>query len=85
MNSVEPGVRLPVELYETLRRMAAKNGRSLNAEIVAALDDYAGAFRRYEQRRDEDRDGVPDRYDRDRDGDGVPNDRDAQPDNPRRY
>lgn len=50
---IEPGVRLPVELYETLKRMAAKNGRSLNAEIVAALDDYAMAFCRYEQRRDE--------------------------------
>ena len=34
---------------------------------------------------DEDRDGVPDRYDRDRDGDGVPNRRDRRPDNPYRY
>ena len=47
--------------------------------------DRDGIPDRYEQRRDEDHDGVPDRYDRDRDGDGVPNDRDARPDNPRRY
>ena len=34
---------------------------------------------------DEDRDGVPNRYDRDRDGDGVPNRYDRRPDNPYRY
>ena len=34
--------------------------------------------------RDNDRDGVPNRYDRDRDGDGVPNRHDRRPDNPRR-
>ncbi|MHB1205277.1 MAG: hypothetical protein ACYCZX_06900 [Rhodospirillaceae bacterium] len=34
--------------------------------------------------RDEDRDGVPNRYDRDRDGDGVPNRYDRRPDNPYR-
>jgi hypothetical protein len=33
-------------------------------------------------RRDQDRDGIPDRYDRDRDGDGVPNRYDRQPANP---
>ena len=33
---------------------------------------------------DEDRDGVPNRYDRDRDGDGVPNRYDRRPDNPYR-
>ena len=33
---------------------------------------------------DEDRDGVPNRYDRDRDGDGVPNRLDVRPDNPYR-
>jgi len=39
---------------------------------------------RYERQRrwDEDRDGVPNRYDRDRDGDGVPNRWDRRPDNP---
>ena len=36
------------------------------------------------QRRDRDRDGVPNRYDRDRDGDGVPNRYDRRPDNPYR-
>jgi hypothetical protein len=35
--------------------------------------------------RDQDRDGIPNRYDRDRDGDGVPNRYDARPYNPRRY
>ena len=34
--------------------------------------------------RDEDRDGVPNRYDRDRDGDGIPNRFDRRPDNPYR-
>ena len=34
--------------------------------------------------RDEDRDGIPNRYDRDRDGDGVPNRYDRRPDNPYR-
>lgn len=33
--------------------------------------------------RDQDRDGVPNRYDRDRDGDGVPNPWDARPSDPR--
>jgi hypothetical protein len=36
-------------------------------------------------RRDNDRDGVPDRFDRDRDGDGVPNRNDRRPGNPRQY
>ena len=34
--------------------------------------------------RDQDRDGVPNRYDRDRDNDGVPNRYDRRPDNPYR-
>jgi len=34
--------------------------------------------------RDQDHDGVPNRYDRDRDGDGVPNRYDRRPDNPYR-
>lgn len=33
--------------------------------------------------RDQDHDGVPNRYDRDRDGDGVPNEWDARPSDPR--
>lgn len=37
------------------------------------------------QWRDQDRDGVPNRYDRDRDGDGVPNRWDQRPHNPYRY
>lgn len=43
----------------------------------------------YQHRRrgwgDQDRDGVPNRYDRDRDGDGVPNYYDRRPHNPYRY
>jgi hypothetical protein len=35
-------------------------------------------------RGDQDRDGVPNRYDRDRDGDGTPNRFDDRPNNPRR-
>ena len=33
--------------------------------------------------RDQDRDGIPNRFDRDRDGDGVPNRWDARPYDPR--
>lgn len=43
---------------------------------------YYGGHRRF---RDNDRDGVPNRYDRDRDGDGVPNRFDRRPRNPYRY
>lgn len=48
---------------------------------------YPGAVPYYPQRpyygsRDQDRDGVPNRYDRDRDGDGVPNRFDRRPGNP---
>ena len=35
-------------------------------------------------RHDQDRDGIPNRYDRDRDGDGVPNRYDRRPNNPYR-
>ena len=35
--------------------------------------------------RDQDRDGIPNRWDRDRDGDGVPNRWDRRPSNPYRY
>lgn len=41
--------------------------------------------REHGRRWDQDRDGVPNRYDRDRDGDGVPNWHDRAPDNPHRY
>ncbi|HEX7890334.1 MAG TPA: thrombospondin type 3 repeat-containing protein [Ramlibacter sp.] len=34
---------------------------------------------------DQDRDGIPNRYDRDRDGDGVGNRHDRRPNNPYRY
>lgn len=37
------------------------------------------------RRADQDRDGVPDRFDRDIDGDGVPNWHDRRPANPSRY
>lgn len=41
---------------------------------------------RYQRRyRDQDGDGIPNRYDRDRDGDGVPNRYDRRPNNPYRY
>lgn len=36
------GLRLPSELRETLEKLAEKNGRSLNAEIVAILGGAAG-------------------------------------------
>lgn len=49
---------------------------------------YGGGHRRgpgyREGWRDQDRDGIPNRFDRDRDGDGVPNRVDRRPDNPRR-
>jgi hypothetical protein len=43
---------------------------------------YRSGHRGY--RRDQDRDGIPDRFDRDRDGDGVPNRYDRRPSNPYR-
>ena len=43
---------------------------------------YRGSFRN--MIRDNDRDGVPNRFDRDRDNDGVPNWRDSRPNNPYR-
>jgi plasmid stability protein len=33
---------VPVALYERLRRGAAAHGRSLNAEVVAVLDEATG-------------------------------------------
>lgn len=42
--------------------------------------NYRSAYR--SMRRDQDRDGISNRYDRDRDGDGVPNYRDSRPNNP---
>jgi len=44
--------------------------------------NYRNNYRGY--RRDQDRDGIPNRYDRDRDGDGVPNRYDRRPNNPYR-
>lgn len=38
----------------------------------------------HQGRRDQDRDGIPNRFDRDRDGDGVRNREDRRPTNPRR-
>ena len=50
---------------------------------------YQSNYRRYNanwrgMRRDQDRDGIPDRVDRDRDNDGVPNRVDRNPNNPYR-
>ncbi len=60
---------------------------------VAPVTIYGGGVYRYgddgraqpsrPRTRDQDRDGVPNRYDRDRDGDGVPNQWDARPSDPR--
>ena len=44
--------------------------------------NYARSFRG--MRHDEDRDGIPNRFDRDRDNDGVPNAYDRSPNNPYR-
>jgi hypothetical protein len=67
---------------------------------VAPQPVWNGGYHSYQGRRgrDQDRDGIPDRYDRDidndgrvnsrdrdRDGDGVPNRYDRAPDNRRRY
>jgi hypothetical protein len=62
----------------------------VTASVVAALTSLSAcvvAPERHPPRvmHDEDRDGVPNRYDRDRDGDGVPNRHDRRPDNPYRY
>jgi hypothetical protein len=41
--------------------------------------------RRMQGRHDQDRDGIPNRFDRDRDGDGIRNRHDSRPHNPYRY
>ena len=41
---VEPGVRLPPELHRALRLLADKHHRSLNAEILVALEEYVTAY-----------------------------------------
>lgn len=46
--------------------------------------DHGGAHYGHGPRRDQDRDGIPNRHDRDRDGDGVPNRHDYRPENPYR-
>jgi hypothetical protein len=53
---------------------------SLSACVVAPVDHRPPPRAVHDQ----DRDGVPNRYDRDRDGDGVPNRYDRRPDNPYR-
>ena len=45
---------------------------------------YGGARPYRSGLRDQDRDGIPNRFDRDRDGDGVPNRSDRRPYDPRR-
>jgi hypothetical protein len=50
---------------------------------VYRYDDDGRAHPNRPRTRDQDRDGVPNRYDRDRDGDGVPNRWDARPGDPR--
>jgi predicted HicB family RNase H-like nuclease len=47
-NVVKPNPRLPRELYERLQRIAARERRSLNEQIVKALEDHAD---REEQKR----------------------------------
>lgn len=55
-----------------------RNAREREWYRVNYRDNYRG------YRRDQDRDGIRDRYDRDRDGDGVPNRVDRRPNNPYR-
>lgn len=47
------------------------------------VERYHGG--RHWRGRDQDRDGIPNRFDRDRDGDGAPNRWDRRPHNPYRY
>jgi len=48
------------------------------------VSSYDGPRHHHRGYRDQDRDGVPNRYDRDRDGDGIPNRFDDRPRNPYR-
>ena len=48
-------------------------------QVQPLYGQHGGYPRQY---RDQDRDGIPNRYDRDRDGDGVPNRFDRDPRNP---
>jgi hypothetical protein len=59
------------------------SGRSSSLSVSASSYDDGYYRRGYRNGfRDQDWDGVPNRYDRDRDGDGVPNRYDARPANP---
>ncbi|TWO68732.1 hypothetical protein FN976_22340 [Caenimonas sedimenti] len=74
-------------------------GQWVPQSVWSGHPGYQGSYGYQGRRgRDQDRDGIPDRYDRDRDndgrvnwhdrdrdGDGVPNHRDRAPDNRRRY
>jgi len=55
-----------------------RDARERNWYRVRYAHQYRG------MRHDQDRDGIPDRFDRDRDGDGVSNRRDDRPNNPYR-
>ena len=68
-------------MWKTLCVVAASVAAltSLSACVVAPPDRHPPRAVH-----DEDRDGIPNRYDRDRDGDGVPNRYDRRPDNPYR-
>lgn len=53
--------------------------------VGVSSDDEGRSHHHRHGYRDEDHDGVPNRYDRDRDGDGVPNRVDDAPRDPNRY
>jgi len=54
------------------------------ASFYRDRDSWRERWRGWNNMRDQDRDGVPNRFDRDRDGDGRPNNRDNAPNNPNR-
>ncbi len=90
------GERLTIS-YRGRRVLMHEYGPRMDVPVISFhFDSYwdnnysrSGFYRerdrwRHSWRGDEDRDGVPNRYDRDRDGDGTPNRRDDRPDNPYR-
>lgn len=40
-------IRLPIELKEKIQKAAAKNNRSMNAEIIHILEQYSSSDKRY--------------------------------------
>lgn len=50
MGEIKTGLRLPEELYEAIKRLAEKDLRSINAQIVTLLKEAIEAREREQKR-----------------------------------